>query len=101
MGFSLPAAVSLAPLYLFGIGLVAAAPLLEALATAPGARRPEQRWANVAGLFAIGILANYLLVLTLRSLPVSLAVGGVLAIVGLCLGVRSRMRSRAAARRLA
>jgi hypothetical protein len=83
---------------LFGIGLIAAAPLLQALATAPGAREPTQRWANIAGLFAIGILANYLLVLVLRSLPVALAVGGVLAVVGLCLGVRSRMRSRAAAR---
>jgi len=94
----LPAAISLAPLYLFGIGLVAAAPLLEALATAPGAREPAQRWANIAGLFAIGILTNYLLVLLLGSLPVALAVGSILAVVGLALGVRTRIRSRAAER---
>lgn len=94
----MPAALSLAPLYLFGIGLVAAAPLLAALAGASGAREPAQRWASIAGLFAIGVLANYLLVLWLGSLPGALAAGCTLAIAGLCLGVRSRMQPHAAPR---
>jgi len=91
----LSAALELAPLYLLGIGLAAAAPMLEALASAPAGRRPEQRWATVAGLFAIGILADQLLVLWLRSLSVALAVGSVLAVAGFYLGVRARIRSKA------
>jgi hypothetical protein len=96
--FSLPAALSLAPIYLLGIGLAAAAPLLGALASAPRSREPEQRWATIAGLFAIGVLANYLLVLWLGSLSFALAVGGILAFAGLYLGARSRLLSFTAAR---
>ena len=81
--FSLPAALSLAPLYLLGIGFLAAAPLLRTLANSPGARTTEQRWATLAGVFSIGILVNYLLILLLESLPLALAVGAVLAFAGL------------------
>ena len=65
----MPAALSLAPLYLLGIGLLAAAPLLRTLANSPGARTAQQRWATLAGVFSIGILVDYLLILLLESLP--------------------------------
>lgn len=94
----MPAALSLAPLYLLGIGFLAAAPLLRTLANSPGARATEQRWATLAGVFSIGILVDYLLILLLESLPLALAVGAVLAFAGLYLGVRSWSRLRAAAR---
>jgi len=90
----LPTALSFAPLYLLGIGLLAAAPLMNALANAPGTREPTQRCATLAGLMSAGILANYLLVLLLGSLSIALAIGAVLAVAGLGSGLRAIIRPR-------
>jgi hypothetical protein len=92
--YSLPAALSLAPLYLLGLGLLAATPLHGVLANTPGSHDPGQRCATLAGLLSIGILGSYLLVLLLGSLPSALAVGGLLAVAGLGSGLRAIIRSR-------
>lgn len=87
------AALSLAVLYALGLGLLAAGPALRALSSASAAKTPSQLCAGVAGVLALGLLADQLLVLTLHSLPVALSVGTVGAVLGLALGLRTALRS--------
>ena len=88
------AVLSLAPLYLLGMGILFAHPVLRARS------RPEENDAHrsqaalLSGLLATGMLVNYVLVLALGSLRVALTVGCALGVLGLLLGGRTFLKTR-------
>ena len=88
------AALSLAPIYLLGVGILSAQPALRAGSKPQGENGHRRQAALVSGVLATGILVNYLLVLGFESLRTALAVGCVLAVLGLVLGLRTYLTRR-------
>lgn len=88
------AALSFAPLYLLGVGILSAYPALRARSTSEEDDGHQAQAALVSGVLAIGILVDYVLVLGFESLQASLAVGCVLAVLGLLLGLRRFLKRR-------
>jgi hypothetical protein len=88
------AVLSFAPLYLLGIGILSAHPALRARSRSEESDGHRSQAALLSGVLAIGILVNYVLVLGFESLRAALAVGCVLALLGLLLGLRTFLKRR-------
>jgi hypothetical protein len=88
------AALSLAPFYLLGLGILLARPALRARPPSVEGDGHRGQAALLSGLLGIGMLANYVLVLSFESLRTALAVGCLLGVLGLLLGVRTLLGRR-------
>jgi hypothetical protein len=76
------------------MGILAAYPALRARGGPEECDGHRSQAALLSGVLAIGILVNYVLVLGFESLRAALAVGCVLAVLGLLLGLRAFAKER-------
>jgi hypothetical protein len=76
------------------MGILSAHPALRARSRSEESDGHRRQAALLSGVLAIGILANYVLVLGFESLRTALAVGCVLAVLGLLLGLRTFLKRR-------
>lgn len=88
------AVLSLTPLYLLGMGILLAHPALRARSRPEESDGHRSQAALLSGLLVVGMLVNYVLVLGFESLRVALAVGCLLGVLGLLLGLRTFLKKR-------